>query len=263
MICSLLSKHLNSENLAGSFIMTRNIKIDINTLLEAFDLYEQGYSFLNVIKMLSLNINRRLLSEKYQRYKLYGVNGLLPKTKNNSYPPSFKLQIINEYFEKGISSVQLAIKYNIPSDRTVRNWIKRYTMGKENKTYSPKPEVYTMKARKTNLEERIEIVKDYIESNSDYKTIADKYSVTYGQVYNWVKKYKNHGNAGLEDGRGKGKPQSTMTEDEMKDAEIKALKERNKYLEMENEVLKKRREFEREMMNQKVNNSRHTKRLKR
>ncbi|RTX83780.1 hypothetical protein CD129_13035, partial [Mammaliicoccus fleurettii] len=29
MICSLLSKHLNSENLAGSFIMTRNIKIDI------------------------------------------------------------------------------------------------------------------------------------------------------------------------------------------------------------------------------------------
>ncbi|MEY9141564.1 hypothetical protein ABH901_002552, partial [Mammaliicoccus lentus] len=31
LICSLLSKHLNSENLAGSFIMTRNIKIDINT----------------------------------------------------------------------------------------------------------------------------------------------------------------------------------------------------------------------------------------
>ncbi|RIN88125.1 IS3 family transposase [Mammaliicoccus sciuri] len=219
--------------------MTRNIKIDINTLLEAFDLYEQGYSFLNVIKMLSLNTNHRLLNEKYQRYKLYGVNGLLPKTKNNSYSSSFKLQIINEYFEKGISPVQLAIKYNIPSDRTVRNWIKRYTMGKENKTYSPKPEVYTMKARKTNLEERIEIVKDYIESNSDYKTIADKYSVTYGQVYNWVKKYKNHGNAGLEDGRGKGKPQSIMTEDEIKDAEIKALKERNKYLEMENEVLKK------------------------
>ncbi|WP_158258823.1 DUF4817 domain-containing protein [Mammaliicoccus sciuri] len=47
-----------------------------------------------------------------------------------------------------------------------------------------------MKARKTNLEERIEIVKDYIESNSDYKTIADKYSVTYGQVYNWVKNIK-------------------------------------------------------------------------
>ncbi|SUM37551.1 transposase [Mammaliicoccus fleurettii] len=237
--------------------MTRNIKIDINTLLKAFDLYEQGYSFVNVIKMLSLNTNCRLLSEKYQRYKLYGVNGLLPKTKNNSYPSSFKLQIINEYFEKGISPVQLAIKYNIPSDRTVRNWIKRYTMGKENKTYSPKPEVYTMKARKTNLEERIEIVKDYIESNSDYKTIADKYSVTYGQVYNWVKKYKNHGNAGLEDGRGKGKPQSIMTEDEMKDAEIKALKERNKYLEMENEVLKKRREIENNTLMEDINDIYH------
>ncbi len=42
--------------------MTRNIKIDINTLLEAFDLYEQGYSLLNVMKMLTLNTNHRLLS---------------------------------------------------------------------------------------------------------------------------------------------------------------------------------------------------------
>ncbi|QRO84940.1 hypothetical protein [Mammaliicoccus vitulinus] len=48
--------------------MTRNIKVDINTLLEAFELYEQGYSFLNVIKMLLLNTNHRLLSEKYQGY---------------------------------------------------------------------------------------------------------------------------------------------------------------------------------------------------
>lgn len=262
MICSLLSKHLNSENLIGSFIMTRKIKIDMDTLLEAFELYEEGYSFLNVIKILSLNINHKLLGEKYQRYKLYGVNGLLPKTKNNSYSSSFKLQIVNEYFNEGLSIAQLAIKYNIPSGRTVRDWIIRYTMGKENKTYSPKPEVYTMKARKTNLEERIEIVKDYIKNNSDYKTIAEKYSVTYGQVYNWVKKYKAHGSVGLEDGRGKGKPQSIMTEDEIKDAEIKALKERNKYLEMENEVLKKRRELEGEMMNQKVNKSRRTKRFK-
>ncbi|WP_158259576.1 hypothetical protein [Staphylococcus cohnii] len=48
--------------------MTRNIKIDINTLLEAFDLYEQGYSFLNVIKMLSLNINHRLLMKMVKNF---------------------------------------------------------------------------------------------------------------------------------------------------------------------------------------------------
>ncbi|WP_413481741.1 IS3 family transposase [Mammaliicoccus vitulinus] len=219
--------------------MTRKMKVDINILLKAFELYQEGYSFLNVIEMLSLNITHGRLGEKYHRYKLYGINGLLPKTKNNSYSSSFKLQIVNEYFNEDLSLTQLAIKYNISSHTTIRNWIKRYTMGKENKTYSPKPEVYTMKARKTSLEERIKIVKDYIENNSDYKTIAEKYSVTYGQVYNWVKKYKAHGNAGLEDGRGKGKPQSIMTEEEIKDAEIKALKERNKYLEMENEVLKK------------------------
>ena len=49
----------------------------------------------------------------------------------------------------------------------------------------------------------------------------------------------------------------------MPEAEIQALKDRNKILEMENKVLKKYQEIEREMINQKTSKSSHTKRLKR
>lgn len=120
-----------------------------------------------------------------------------------------------------------------------------------------------MKARKTTYEERLNIVNFYLDNELSYKEIARKFNVTYGQVYQWVQKYKKHGSDGLIDRRGKGKSQSILTSEEVNEAEIKALKERNKILEMENKVLKKYQEIEREMMNQKSNKSRHTKRSKR
>lgn len=82
-------------------------------------------------------------------------------------------------------------------------------------------------------------------------------------MYQWVQKYKVRGRDGLQDGRGKGKPESILTPEEQKESEIRALKDRNKILEMENKVLKKYQEIEREMINQQTKKSRHTKRLKR
>ena len=52
--------------------------------------------------------------------------------------------------EQGTPVIQLSRKYNIPSDKTVQNWIIKYTKGEGLKTYSPKPEVYTMKSRKSD-----------------------------------------------------------------------------------------------------------------
>ncbi|MCO6290563.1 hypothetical protein LZT99_05355 [Staphylococcus epidermidis] len=51
---------------------------------------------------------------------------------------------------------------------------------------------------------------------------------------NGFKKYKEHGEDVLVDGRGKGKPQTMMSSEELKEAEIKTLKERNKLLENKN-----------------------------
>ncbi|MCJ1779059.1 helix-turn-helix domain-containing protein [Mammaliicoccus sciuri] len=108
-----------------------------------------------------------------------------------------------------------------------------------------------MKTRKTTFEERIEIAKYCIENNRVFNKTAEKYQVNYSQVYNWVKKYEEHGDIGLVDGRGKGKPIEPLTIEEELKLKIKALEQRNKFLQMENEVLKKQEEIERQLMNRK------------
>ena len=50
-----------------------------------------------------------------------------------------------------------------------------------------------MNSRKTTFEERLEIVNYVLANDNDYKGAADKYSVPYANVYNWVKKYNEFG----------------------------------------------------------------------
>jgi len=57
----------------------------------------------------------------------------------------------------------------------VRNWIIKYTKGEKLITYSPKPEVYTLKSRKMTHEEKVEIVKACLANNLAYKEIVEKY----------------------------------------------------------------------------------------
>ena len=56
--------------------------------------------------------------------------------------------------------------------------------------------------RKTTQEERVQIAKECVESGNNYGEIAIKYQVSYQNVYTWVKKYRELGEAGLEDRRG-------------------------------------------------------------
>ncbi len=56
--------------------------------------------------------------------------------------------------------------------------------------------------RKTAQAERVQIAKECIENGNNYGEIAIKYQVSYQQVYTWAKKYRELGEAGLEDRRG-------------------------------------------------------------
>lgn len=229
--------------------MSRNPKFDSNLFLLIFRLLDEGYCYTDALKKCNVEMNHDYLRFKYRQFKLHGIDALEQKKSNNSYSKTFKKSVVQEYFTQNSSINYLAIKYNIPSTYTVKTWIKRYTLGKENVSYSPFPEVYLMKARKTTFEERIEIVESCIESEKDFKKTALKFNVNYGQVYSWVKKYEKFGSAGLVDGRGKGKSTQAMTDEEQIIAKTKALEERIKYLEMENKILKKLKEKEREMIN--------------
>ena len=74
-------------------------------------------------------------------------------------------------------------------------------------------------ARPTTVEERIQIAKDCIANGENYGETALKFNVSYQQVYQWVKKFKEKGNAGLEDRRGKRlKDQTPRTREEELDS---------------------------------------------
>lgn len=99
---------------------------------------------------------------------------------------------------------------------------------------------YMKKARVTTPEERLEIVKECLFNDKNYGAMALKYNCSYQQVHNWVKRYEKMGISGLEDRRGRriGSLPSRTPEEELRD-KIAELEKRNLDLQMENDLLKK------------------------
>ncbi len=96
------------------------------------------------------------------------------------------------------------------------------------------------KARRTTQEERLQIVKDCLESGRNYGEMALKYNVSYQQVRTWTLQFEELGEAGLEDRRGKRKKDQTpRTELERLQIENEKLKHDLYMAEMENRLLKK------------------------
>ncbi|MFB0958903.1 MAG: helix-turn-helix domain-containing protein [Clostridiaceae bacterium] len=99
------------------------------------------------------------------------------------------------------------------------------------------------KGRKTTYEERLDIVEHCLKNGLDYQGIAQKYKVSYQQVYSWVRKYNSQGAAGLKDNRGRGKDLTDMNEVERLTAENKLLKARLERFDIEAELKKKYTNF--------------------
>ena len=110
------------------------------------------------------------------------------------------------------------------------------------------------KSRKVSKEERIKIVKYCIEHDLDYVGTAKLYETTYANVFNWVKKYRENGEEGLSDNRGRKK----IAEED--NSEVATLKRQLKQMERERkrallevELLKKLDEIERRRFTERVN----------
>ena len=231
--------------------MRSNRQHTVEELVSFITFFLEGVPFFQLVQEHGLSISISSFRLYVRRYIAHGPQGLQSFKQNNRYSREFKEEVVSAYLNRKGSVRELAVQYGVPGHETVRSWIKRYTEGKENRTYSPKPEVYQMEKRKTTSEERIKIVKDYLDNQRTYKEIASKYQVPYHNVYQWIQKYKEHGPDGLMDGRGRGKPATTQTEEDKLRSELKRLEARNQWLEMENTVLKKQKEIERELISKK------------
>ena len=190
-------------------------------------------------------INDMTIIDWLRLYEVEGIQGLAPQSRKRSYPADLKRMAVEEYLAGGISLRQICKKHKIRDKTQLRDWIKRYNSGK-NFGRKMSGGSRMKKTRKTSQEERIQIVKACMERGFDYGATALEYKVSYQQVYTWVQKYKELGEAGLEDRRGK-RTASQTPRTEVEELRIKiAQLEHEKYmLQMERDVLKKLDEIER------------------
>lgn len=229
--------------------MGRKAKYSKELKLEIIERYLKGESNISLCNEYNIPYrNGKTILEWVNKYKAVGEMAFEESTINKSYSKELKLRVIQDYIN-GIDSLEgLANKYNISKGEIVRAWVLKYNEGIEIKDYNPKGDVYTMKSRKTTVEERLEIV-NYALANS-VKDAADKYTVPYMNVYQWVKKFNEHGKDGIKDKRGRpssNEPKKELTLEEKQAIEIEKLKRELERERMVNEVLKKNLEIRQKM----------------
>ena len=178
-------------------------------------------------------------------YLADGPTALMAQRNNKVYSQELKLQAVHEYLDGKSSQVDIVQKYHLRSSRQLRDWINVYTTHGEIKSRGSGGGSYMRKARQTTPEERLEIVQDCLANDKNYGAMALKYNCSYQQVRNWVLRYEKMGSAGLEDRRGRraGTQPARTPEEELRD-KIAELEQRNRDLQMENDLLKKVRELE-------------------
>lgn len=201
---------------------------------------------------LSINYAARMLSVHISsiqswvcRYKEQGELGFYDIGKNNVYSPELKLEAVLSYLNGEGSYRSIAAKYGLRESTQLRTWVKMYNNGEEF-SHRMSGGSHMTTSRQTTKEERIKIVKECITNGCNYGDVAIKYQVSYAQVYGWVKHYKELGEAGLEDRRGKRKlNQEPRSELEKLQIENERLKHQLYMAEMERDLLKKLDELER------------------
>jgi transposase-like protein len=191
-----------------------------------------------------LGINESSVRRWVKRYTYGGSLAFKQQERNTVYSPAMKRQAVEEYLS-GVSLNEVAGKYGLRSTCQLSAWIKMYNSGRDfDLRMSGGSRM--KQGRETTQEERIIIAKDCLENGSNYGETAIKYNVSYQQVYTWVKKLSELGEAGLEDRRGKRtaaqEPRSELEELKIKMAQL----EHELYMtRMERDLLKKVEELER------------------
>lgn len=222
--------------------MPRNKILKENKLDAVIKILDGKSSISSMAK--KLQVSYTAVESWIRIYQSIGVNAF-DNTKNQTYSVELKLQAVTEYLSGKGSLYTICKKFKIKSKSQLRRWISKYNNHEKLKSYSGGTGKIMEKGRKTTFEERIDIVKDYIESGTSYEEIAEKYGISYQQIYQWVRKYQEHGIDGLQDRRGKRKALENMTEIDRLRAELKMEQAKVKHLELENRVLKKLKEIER------------------
>lgn len=159
-----------------------------------------------------------------------------------------RIDAVTAYLAGAGSYQAVAEQFQISSRTQLRNWIRQYGSGDLSSAAPPRANLRkkkTIPGRKTTLDERINIVSHCLANDRNYELSARTHSVSYQQVYSWVKKYDAYGLDGLLDGRGRHRDPARMDPLERAEYENKILQDKITRLETEVLALKKLRDLER------------------
>ena len=190
--------------------------------------------------------DRETIKNWIRWYEEEGINAFLSR-KNSSYSEALKREAVADYLAGRGSQSEICQKYKIRNKCQLQTWIKVYNdHGNFNSRKASGGGSFMKQRRSTTQEERLQIVKECLESGRNYGEMALKYHVSYHQVRTWTLRFEELGEAGLEDRRGKRKRNQTpRTELEAAQIEIEQLKHKLYLAEMERDLLKKLDEIER------------------
>lgn len=176
-------------------------------------------------------------------YKMDGPAAFASSNAKRTYSEEIKKKVVKDYLNGKGSLQTLCEKYHLRSPDLVNRWVKSYNGHKDSKKDSGG---FFMTKRKSTIDERLAAVKEYTEAGKPYEQIARERGFSYRQVYEWVRKYRKLGIAGLEDRRGERKiSQTPRSKEEELEKRIAELEHENHLLKLECELRKKVEELER------------------
>ena len=216
----------------------RKRKVPVTKVIEAIKKWLAGEGSQRSLAA-EIGIDSSTFRTYLTRYQNRGIGDFIGGASNRTYTTELKLKAIAAYKNGEGSLRSIAGKYGLRSETQLRKWIEVYNSG-EGFRHKMSGGSRMKETRPTTVEERIQIAKDCIANGGNYGETALKFNVSYQQVYQWVKKFKEKGDAGLEDRRGKRlKDQTPRTREEELEIEIAKLKHELYMTRMERDVLKK------------------------
>lgn len=225
-------------NLKGVFFMSKKKTYTFEEKLKILEDFK--INKLSLRKYVAkIGITTTTYYKWFYSYEKHGKEGLLPCKKKKIYTKKFKTIAVKDYLNSNLSLIEVSKKYEISDPSVLRKWINNYNNHRELKTSAKGLSNSMNKGRKTTYKERLEIVNYCIANMKNYGETAEKYNVSYQQIYSWVKKFEKGGEESLKDQRGINKKEEELTLEEKHKLELKKLNEKNRRLEAEVELLKK------------------------
>ena len=177
------------------------------------------------------------------------------------YSTEFKMKVVKEYLETNISYKSLSDKYGIPNESVIKIWVNAYkSQGYEGLKVKRENTQYT-------LEFKLNVVNLYLTGEMSYQSLANELKINNpSMITRWVIDFREKGIEGLKSkkrGRPSKMPKSpkkskdakvessakitnleneSLTQAQLKE-KIKKLEEKNYWLQLENDAIKKKIEL--------------------